>query len=105
MRDRTPAFIICPHNGDSTHALHLGGSPLATTMKARDKFSGLQIRDTQDTESFTNMRRKINHSIMHKYSTEIGPIMNSLKIKEDQRISMSKMRNDFDNIAFKVTLE
>ena len=32
---------------------------------------------------------------MHKYSTEIGTIMNSLKTKQRQKIRMSEMRNDF----------
>lgn len=52
-----------PHNEGHTHMLHLGGSRLATTVKARDKLSDLQVRDTEDTESFTNMRSKINQII------------------------------------------
>lgn len=56
----------------------------------------MQMSNTQNRGPLTNMESKINvkHLIMHKYSTEIEPIMNSSKIKEHQRIRM-KMRDDF----------
>lgn len=90
------------HNGDMPHpctpcrqlisSYNYKGELISEKTNSND----MQMSNTQDTGPLTNIESKINvkHLIMHKYSTEIEPIMNSLKIKEQQRIRM-KMRDDF----------